>query len=52
MFETGTLRELICDHFSFPKWELGAFVGGYPPSPRCSGIINLEGNCEVIYGAQ
>jgi hypothetical protein len=33
MFETGTLRELICDHFSFPKWEWERSWGGTPLPP-------------------
>jgi hypothetical protein len=25
---------------------------GYPPSPRSTGIRDLEENCEIIYGTQ
>ena len=34
-----------------PFWETDGFWG-IPPPPRISGIIDLEENREIIYGAQ
>jgi len=48
------MRGFLAEDFfrrAFPKWD-GAWMGGYPPSPWISGIIELEENRKKIYRAQ